>query len=125
MALLSLGSPVLTNFVLPAVAPGLREPLAGKDKYGYGNIEAAQLRGRFPAGLENLAADLINASLAEDSWRQIESVKRKLRYLTSTYSVDTSLPMTPETVTNVITALIADGLRASSIKTYLGLGTLI
>ena len=53
-------------FALTAEHPALREPEAGREKYGYGSIEAVHLRGKFPAGLEKLAADMINASLAED-----------------------------------------------------------
>ena len=54
------------------------------------------------------------------SWRQIDTVQRKLNWLSSQYGIDTSLPLGPQAMVNVVTALCDSGLRASSIRTYLG-----
>ena len=47
-------------------------------------------------------------------------MQRKLNWLSSQYGIDTSLPLGPQAMVNIVTALCDSGLRASSIRTYLG-----
>ena len=78
------------------------------------------MAGRVAPSLAKTAADLLGSSLSEDSWRQLESVRRRLKAVANKHNVDMSLPMTEHSVANFVAALAAEGLRAASIATYLG-----
>lgn len=47
-------------------------------------------------------------------------MSRKLKWLASRYNISTTLPLSPADMTNVVTALCDSGLRAASIRTYMG-----
>ena len=93
-------------------------------KASAGKYEAGPAR---PIGLTRIlprlrgtASRCLAASLSAASWLQIESVARKMKATAGSLGLSHEIPLSPDTLINLVIEWIRTGLKAATIRTYVG-----
>ena len=98
--------------------------LAVKMKASAGKYEAGPARPisltRILPRLRGTASRCIAASLSAASWLQVESVARKVKATAGSLGLSHELPLSSDTLINLVLEWVRTGLKGSTIRTYLG-----
>ena len=92
----------------------------GKYESNESMMSKLDILGRSDPQFYELTSELLNASLAKSSWRQIGTVASKIRSVEKQFKIKLTLPWAEAELVNFVAACTSQGLRTSTIKTYLG-----